>query len=55
MTEGKRNQKKQDFEVKTFQVPFALKEIKENISIITINVSKSSIEQIINQAFKFHS
>ncbi len=43
--------------VKTFPVPFALGEIKENISI-SINsntANKSSKEQIINQAFKFHS
>ncbi|WP_269611085.1 tetratricopeptide repeat protein [Prochlorococcus marinus] len=46
------NQKKEDSEVKTFQVPFALEKIKENITNTT---SKPSKEQIINQAFKFHS
>ena len=45
--------KKKVNEIKTFQVPFALGEIKENININT--PSKPSNEQIINQAFKFHS
>ncbi len=39
--------------VKTFPVPFALGEIKENITTNTF--SKPSKEQIINKAFKFHS
>ncbi len=55
MTKGKRNQKQQGFEVKTFTVPFALEEIKENISISTKTPSKAYKEQIIKQAFKFHS
>ena len=38
--------------VTTFPVPFAVGEIKENI---TNTPSKPSKEQIINQAFKFHS
>ncbi len=42
-------------EVKTFPVPFALGEIQENITIATKTPSKPSKEQIINQAFKFHS
>jgi len=42
-------------EVKTFTVPFALGEIKENITITTNTPSKPSKEQIINQAFNFHS
>ena len=42
-------------EVKTFPVPFSLKAIKEDISISTHAPSKPSKEQIINQAFKFHS
>ena len=42
-------------EVQTFPVPFALGEIKENITINTNTPSKPSKEQIINQAFKFHS
>ena len=47
--------KKKITEVKTFPVQFALEEIKENISISTNTPSKPSKEQIINQAFKFHS
>jgi len=47
--------KKKVNEVKTFSVPFALGEIKENISISTNTPSKPSKEKIINQAFKFHS
>ena len=42
-------------EVQTFTVPFALGEIKENITLNTNTPSKPSKEQIINQAFKFHS
>ena len=42
-------------EVKTFSVPFALGEIKENITVNTNTPSQPSKEQIINQAFKFHS
>ncbi len=47
--------KKKVMEVKTFPVPFALGEIKTNITINTNIPSKPSKEQIINQAFKFHS
>ena len=42
-------------EVNTFPVPFPLRENQENITINTNTPSKSSKEQIINQAFKFHS
>jgi len=45
-------------EVKTFSVPFDLGEIKEKITITTntpSNPSNPSKEQIINQAFKFHT
>ncbi len=41
--------------MKTFTVPFALGKIKENITITSNTPSKPSKEQIINQAFKFHS
>ena len=51
--EGEENKK--ITEVKTFSVPFALGEIKENIFISTNTPSKPSKEQIINQAFQFHS
>ena len=41
--------------VKTFSVPFNLGETKENINITTNTLSKPSHEEIMNQAFKFHS
>ena len=47
--------KKKITEVKTFPVPFALGEKKEYITTTTNTPSKPSKEQIINQAFKFHS
>ncbi|WP_413678885.1 tetratricopeptide repeat protein [Prochlorococcus sp. MIT 0916] len=47
--------KKKVTEVKIFNVPFNLKDIKENITITTNTLSKPSKEQLINQAFKFHS
>jgi len=47
--------KKKVNEIKTFPVPFALGEIKTNITINTNTPSKPSKEQIINQAFRFHS
>ncbi len=55
VTKGKRNQKQTETEVTTFSVPFTLGEIKENITVNTNAPSKLSKEQIINQAFKFHS
>ena len=48
-------EKKKITEVKTFPVPFPLGEIKENITVNSNTPSKHSKEQIINQAFKFHS
>ena len=42
-------------DVPIFPVQFALGEIKENITITTNPLSKPSKEQIINQAFKYHS
>ena len=41
--------------IKTFPVSFSLGELKEKIHIITNDFSKYSKEEIINQAFKFHS
>jgi len=55
VTEGKKNQKKAGSEVKTFTVPFDLGVTKEDFTIATNTSSKPSKEQIINQAFKFHS
>ncbi len=51
----KDQRKKKVFEVTTFPVPFALGEIKENISISTNTPTKPTQEQIINQALLFHS
>ena len=48
-------EKKKASEIKTFLVPFTLQDIKENITIDTNNADKPSKEQIISQAFKFHS
>ena len=48
-------QNKERLEVKTFPVPFAFTEKQENISISTNTPSNPSKEQIINQAYKFHS
>ena len=55
MTEKKRNQKPEGSEVKIFNVPFSFGEMKKDITIKTSTPSKPSNEQIINQAFKFHS
>ena len=49
------DQKQARSEIKTIPVPFALEEIKGNISITLNTPSKPYKEQIINQAFKFHS
>ena len=55
MESGDKEQvKKKMTEVKTFNVPYALGEIKENISISTNTPSKLSKEEIINQAIQFH-
>ena len=48
-------EKKKVNEIKTFPVPFALREKKENITITAKTPTKPSKEQIIIQAFKFHS
>ena len=55
MTEGKIDKKEGKSKVKTFPVPIALEAIKNNISISYSTPSKPSKEQIINQAFNFHS
>ena len=55
-TSGQEGEKKQKItEVKTFPVPFPLRENQENITITTNSSSNPSKEQIINQALKFHS
>ena len=47
--------KKKIAEIKTFSVPFSVAKIKENITFNTNSPCKPSKEQIIKQAFKFHS
>ncbi len=42
-------------EVKTYPIQFSLDENQENLTINTNTSSKNSKEQIINQAFRFHS
>ncbi len=42
-------------ELRTFPVPLALSEIKDNVSICTNGISQNSKEQLMNKAFKFHS
>ena len=60
-SDDKNQGKKKIYEVTTFPVPFPLEENQRNLTI-NINkpsepskLSKLSKEQIINQAFKFHS
>jgi len=55
LAEKETDQKQKGSEVKTFPVPFAFTEKQENISISTNTPTRPSKEQIINQAFKFHS
>ncbi|WP_187152640.1 sulfotransferase family protein [Prochlorococcus marinus] len=47
--------KKNTPQVQTFSIPFPLRENQENITINTNTPTQPSKEQIINQAFKFHS
>ena len=54
-SEKQENGKNKATEIKTYSVPFALGQTKEHITINTNTPSKLSKEQIINQAFKFHS
>ncbi len=54
MNKRKTDKMKERSEVKTYQVPFSLGEIKENI-VDNATPSKISKEQIINKAFGFHS
>ena len=51
----KEQEKKELTEVKTFSVPVASAEIKDDFSNTTKTTSKTSKEQIINQAFTYHS
>ncbi len=55
VTGRKTNQKEEKSKVKTYTIPLALGKIKEDCTIATNTPSKPSKEEIINQAFKFHS
>ena len=55
MNERKIDSKKDIYKVKTYPVPFSLKEINEDLTIHTDPYSTYSKEQIIYQAVKFHS
>ncbi len=55
MTERKKDSNEEKSKVKTFAVPFALKEIKESVYTSLNTATKPSKDQIISQAFKFHS
>ena len=56
MTDREIDKTEKSTKLKTFPVPFALRETKENITINTKNSpSQHSKEQIINQALEFHS
>ncbi len=46
---------KENTEIEVFTVPLSSREINGNIVLNTTNHSKPSKEQIVNQAFKFHS
>ena len=54
MPDKKKQGKKKAPLVKAFPIPFALNEIKDNISISTNTFIKVSKDQIINQALKFY-
>ena len=51
----KKQEKKRVTEVKTYPVPYELEEIKENLTVNTNTPFNPSKEQLINQAFKYHS
>ena len=46
--------KKKDTDVTTFPVPYALGEIRENLSITTNTPTKLSKKELINKAIQFH-
>ena len=57
MTEGKKGKEtKNEFtKVDTIPIPYSLNEVQENIHINQNTLSQQSKEQIINQAYNFHS
>ena len=54
-SDNQKQSNKKITEAQTVTVPFALGEIKNNISISTNSLNKYSKEQLMNQAFNFHS
>ena len=54
-TSQEREVKKKFTQIKTYPVPFALGGKKGNITVNSNTPTQTSKEQIINQAFKFHS
>ena len=54
VSDQKSEGKKKGNEIKTIPVPFALSEIKENITINTNTPTKPTKEKIINQGIQFH-
>ncbi|WP_269608937.1 tetratricopeptide repeat protein [Prochlorococcus marinus] len=50
----KNQEKRRIIEIKTFSVPFSLKETQKDIALSTNASSKYSKEQIINQAIQYH-
>jgi len=55
MIDEKRNKKREACEVEIFTVPLKSEEINNNTSIYSKTLDKASKEEIINQAFNFHS
>jgi len=55
VTEKRTDEKKDRYKVKTFRVPFSLKEVNEAFFYKSYPPSRTSNKQIVNKAFKFHS
>lgn len=54
-SDKRKQEKKKVNKIKIFPVPFAIEEIEKSISFSNNEEHKPSKEQILNQAFKFHS
>ena len=55
LTEQEKKRNDSEIEIKTFTVPYALKELKNKIPVSINTNDKNSKEILIKQAFKFHS
>ena len=55
MTTRKADREREESKEKIFTVPYALEEIKKDLTINTKTCPQLSKEQILNQAFKFHA